>query len=91
MYGTETISDMDEQSWLTQWSYGVITGIARNGLIWEVANSIYGDGTPPMVSSLKRYYNTIQSVLFGDTNILYALTDTFGATRELSSWFQNEE
>lgn len=91
MYGAETITDMDEQSWLTQWSYGVITGIARNGLIWEVANSIYGDGTPPMVSSLKRYYGTIQNVLFGDTNILYALTDTFGATRELSSWFQNEE
>jgi len=91
MYGTDTVTDMDEQSWLTQWTYGVLTGIAKNGLIWEVANSVYGDGLPPMVSSLKRYYTTIHNVIFGDTNLLYAITDTFGATRELSGLFKTED
>lgn len=91
MYGTDTITDMDEQSWLTQWTYAVLTGITKNGVIWEVANSIYGDGTPPMISSLKRYYSTIQNVIFGDTNFLYAFTNTIGATRELSTIFKPEE
>lgn len=91
MYGMETITDMDEQEWWTQWTYGVLTGITKNGLIWEVANSIYGDGLPPMVSSLKRYYSTVHNVIFGDANLLYAVTNTFGATRELSGMFKPEE
>jgi hypothetical protein len=42
-----------------------------------------------MLSSLKRYVNTASSVLAGNTNILSAITNTFGATKELSNYFDN--
>jgi hypothetical protein len=54
-----------------------------------VARGIYSDGTLPLLSSLKRYANTASSVLAGNTNIMSAITNTFGATKELSGYFDN--
>lgn len=87
LYGEDTIEGMSEEDWFTRWSYGIASGIAKDGPIWEVARGVYSDGTLPMLSSLKRYANTASSVLAGNTNILSALTNTFGATRELSNFF----
>lgn len=89
IYGEDTIDNMSEEEWFTRWSYGVASGIATDGPIWEVAKGVYSDGTLPLLSSLKRYANTASSVLSGNTNILSAITSTFGATKELSNFFDN--
>ena len=89
IYGEDTIDNMSEEEWFTRWSYGIASGIATDGPIWEVARGIYSDGTLPLLSSLKRYANTASSVLAGNTNIMSAITNTFGATKELSGYFDN--
>ena len=89
LFGEDVIENMDEEDWFTQWSYGVATGIAKDGPIWEVAKGLYSDGTLPLLTSLKRYVNTASSVLHGNTNIVAATLNTFGATRELSHYFDN--
>ena len=89
LFGEDAIENMSEEEWFTRWSYGIASGIAKDGPIWEVARGVYSDGTLPMLSSLKRYVNTASSVLAGNTNILSAITHTFGATKELSNYFDN--
>lgn len=83
-----TTQDLKDSGWIQRWSYSVLTGVAENGLIWEIGNSIYGDGIPPMVSSLQQYYNNAVDLMLGDKNILYALANTFGATKQFAPIFQ---
>lgn len=87
LFGEDTIDNMSDEDWFTQWSYGVATGIAQDGPIWQVAKGLYSDGTLPVLSSLKRYVSTAESVLSGNTNPISAVLNTFGATRELASYF----
>lgn len=91
LYGKDNVDTIDEQAWFTQWTYGVLSGVTKNGMIWEVVQGLYGDGTPPMISSLQRYFSTMGKIIHGDENVFYALANTFGATSDFSSIFLTEE
>ena len=87
LYGNLMQGDYNDIDWFTQWSYNVAIGITQDGPVWSVLSSIVGDGTPPMLGILQNYSNNIMSVITGKKNFLYALTNTFGATRELAYLF----
>ena len=89
IFGEETISNMSEEDWFTQWSYNVLVGVAQDGPVWEVAKSMYSQGTLPLLTSLKRYMDTSFAVLTGSTDFLPAVLSTFGATKELSHYFDH--
>ena len=84
----EGIGDnMSDADWFTQWSYNVLMGVAQDGPIWQVAKGMYSEGTLPMLTSLKRYMDTAFGVMSGSTKFLPAVLNTFGATKELSNYF----
>lgn len=87
LYGDEIIETMNEQDWWTRWSYAVLMGVAQDGPVWSVANSLWGDGKIPMWSALSKYATTAMSVINGNTYIWQGLTNTVGATREFSNYF----
>ena len=66
----------------------MVTGIATDGPIWYTFESMFSKGTLPMISILKRYADNAIALLTGNSNIMFALTNTFGATQELTSYFK---
>lgn len=87
-YGEDTVTNLTNQQWLTRWSYNMVTGIATDGPIWYTFESMFSQGTLPMISILKRYADNAIALLTGNSNIMFALTNTFGATQELSAYFK---
>lgn len=87
LYGKSMQNDYDDIDWFTQWSYNVAIGVTQDGPVWSVLSSVVGDGAPPMLGILKNYSNNIMSVITGKKNFLYAVANTFGATRELAYLF----
>ena len=76
------------QDFLARWTYGVLSGAAEDGPLFQTFQAIIGDGTPPVLGMLQNYYRTANSVITGNSNILYGLTNTIGTTRELSNLFR---
>lgn len=85
-YPEEALENMNDQDWWTRWSYAVSTGVASDGPIWSVFNSIWGGGQIPVITGVSRWMTSAWSVLNGD-QFAPALFNTFGATRELSNMF----
>lgn len=77
-----------KQGFLPRWTYGVISGMSQDGPLFQTLQGIIGDGTPPVLGMVKNYYRTFTSILNGNTNLLYGLTNTLGMTRELSNLFR---
>lgn len=88
VYPEEALENMNDQDWWTRWSYAVATGVASDGPIWSVFNSIWGGGQIPVVSGISRWMTSAWSVLNGD-QFLPAMFNTFGATRELTAMFKD--
>ncbi len=86
-YGEDVISNKSDQDWWTQWSYGVLTGFAEDGPINMVLGSLTQGIVPPAFQSVKQWSQTAHGVLTGDRELSQAIITTFGATRELSSYF----
>ena len=78
----ESVKDMDT---IRRWAWTVLTGVAQEGPVWSVANSIIGDGTLPLVSTLSRYVDTAHSVITGRSPLIYGVMNTFGATRPFAN------
>ena len=78
-----------KQDFLSRWTYGVLSGASEDGPLFQTFSAIVGDGTPPVLGMLKNYYNTTTSVINGNNNVLYGLTNTLGTTRELSNLFKD--
>jgi len=49
--------------------------------------SMFSDGTVPLVSILKRYGDNFLSLIEGNSTVLQTFMNSFGATRELSAYF----
>ena len=79
-----------KQSAFNRWTYGVLMGAAQDGPLFQTIYGITGNGLPPVLGMLQNYVKTANSVIAGNTNILYALTNTFGMTREISNIFRKE-
>ena len=77
-----------KQDFLARWTYGVLSGAAEDGPLFQTFQAIVGDGTPPVLGMLQNYVRTANSVIAGNNNILYGLTNTLGTTRELSNLFR---
>lgn len=86
-YGEDVITNKADQDWWTQWSYGVLTGFAEDGPINMVLGSVVQGIIPPAFQSVKQWAQTAHGVLTGDRELSQAIITTFGATRELSSYF----
>lgn len=88
LFGEEKITSMSEQDWITRWSYNVLMGVTQDGPFWEVARSMYSEGTLPLLTSMKRYMDNAYSVMMGNSRFLPTMVSTFGATSELSNYFK---
>lgn len=88
VYPEEALDAMTEQDWWTRWSYAVMTGVAQDGPIWEVFNSVWGGGEIPVVGGMARWFNSVWGVINGN-DFAPALLNSFGATRELTSMLDN--
>lgn len=89
IYGEETLTNLTDEDWWTRWSYNVFNGVATDGPVWYTMESMFSEGTVPMVPILKRYFDNTLALVEGRSNVLQTLTKTFGATTELSSYFAN--
>lgn len=83
--GEEKIDNLSEQDYWTRWSYAVAMGVAQDGPMWEVAKSLWSDGEMPAFRTLQRWATSVMSVINGNTKVTYALLNSFGATREMTS------
>lgn len=88
IYPEEKLTNMSNQDWWTRWTYAIMTGVAQDGPIWEVFNSVWGGGEIPVVKGVSRWMTSALGVLNGD-DLLAAMFNTFGATRELTSMLDN--
>ena len=88
IYPEEKLTNMSNQNWWTRWTYAIMTGVAQDGPIWEVFNSVWGGGEIPVVKGVSRWMTSALGVLNGD-DLLAAMFNTFGATRELTSMLDN--
>lgn len=88
VYPEEKLTNMNDQDWWTRWSYAVMTGVAQDGPIWEVFNSVWGGGEIPVVRGVSRWITSAMGVIHGN-DFLPALVNSFGATRELSGALKN--
>lgn len=89
LFGEDTIKDIKNQNWITQWSYAVALGSTEDGNIFNIVDAMFGDLNPPMVTSLKRLANTTAGVITGDDTLGEFFTSNIGATRELSYLFES--
>lgn len=85
MYGEETVDNMKNMEWFTRWSYGAMMGAVQDGPIIQVIDGLVGDLTPPSIGIIQRSITDWGSVLTGNKNAFYAILNSFGATRELTS------
>lgn len=81
--------DIQSEPWMMQWSYAVFSGSFQDGPIHLLAGSLFDDLNPPAKVSIERIMDTAGSVITGDMNAWYALTNTIGATRELRGHISN--
>lgn len=88
IYPEEALNAMSEQDWWTRWSYAIMTGVAQDGPIWEVFNSVWGGGEIPVVGGMARWFNSVWGVINGN-DFAPALLNSFGATREMTSLLNN--
>lgn len=91
VYGEDTINNMTDQDWWTRWSWNVLNGIATDGPVWYTMESMFSEGSVPLVSILKRYGDNFLSLIEGKSTVLQTFTNSFGATRELSAYFANDQ
>ena len=87
-YPEEKLDNMTEQDWWTRWTHAILTGVAQDGPVWEVFNSVWGGGEIPVVSGMSRWITSAMGVINGDY-ILPALSNTWGATREFSGMLKD--
>jgi len=50
---------------------------------------VVGDGSMPVFSTLSTYFRNMQSIITGKRNAMYAILNSFGATKELSAFFND--
>lgn len=91
IYGEDAMLHMSDKDWWTRWSYNVVNGIITDGSVLNVMESMFSDGTVPMVPILKRYFDNFISLAEGRSNIIHTTVKMFGATNSLSSYFDNNE
>lgn len=88
IFGDDVKNNRSAQNWITQWTYGVLMGMAEDGPIHQVLGSMVGDWNPPSLLTLQRMAQTTQSVLTGTKSLPEGFVQTFGATRELTGFFK---
>ncbi len=88
IFGEDVKNNKSSQPWFTQWSYGVLMGMAEDGPIHQVLGSMVGDWNPPSLLTLQRLAQTTQSVLTGTKTLPEGLVQSFGATREFVGFFK---
>ena len=90
LFGLITDEDLTKnltsQNWITQWTYGVLTGSTQDGQIHQILGSMFTDLNPPLVGQLQRFAESTWGVITGDDNIAYAITRNIGAVREFSGF-----
>lgn len=79
-------NNLTSQNWITQWTYGVLTGSTQDGQIHQILGSMFTDLNPPLVGQLQRFAESTWGVITGDDNIAYAITRNIGAVREFSGF-----
>ena len=89
LYGQEKVKNMKNQDFLTRWSYAVLSGISQDGPFFQTLHSVVGDGSMPVFSTLSTYFRNMQSIITGKRNAMYAILNSFGATKELSAFFND--
>lgn len=87
IFGKERVEKMKNQNFATRWTYAVLNGMAQDGSLVQTFRSIVGDGSMPSFATMSTYFNNMLSVITGKHNAAYALLNSFGATRELSAFF----
>lgn len=81
--GEENIAkNITSQNWITQWTYGVLTGSTQDGMIHQILGDMLGDLNPPLVGQLQRFAESTWGIITGDDNVVHAITRNFGAVRE---------
>lgn len=88
LFGDDVINNKGSQNWITQWTYGVLTGFAEDGPVHQVLGSMIGDWNPPSLLTIQRIARTTQSVLAGNKTVPQGFIESFGATKELSGFFR---
>lgn len=71
--------------WLERFSYTVLNGAVTDVGVFNVVNSVIGDGAPPSFAIIQNWVDNTMSVIYGDMNPIYAMLNTFGATKPLSN------
>ena len=89
LYGKEKVDKMKNQDFATRWTYAVLNGMAQDGSLVQTFKSIVGEGSMPCFSTISTYFSNMLSVITGKRNAAYALLNSFGATRELSAFFND--
>lgn len=89
LYGKDKVKNMKNEDFLTRWTYAVLSGVSQDGPFFQTLHSVVGDGSIPTFSTLSTYFYNLQSIITGKRNVAYALLNSFGATRELSSFFND--
>lgn len=89
LFGKEKVDKMKNQNFATRWSYAVLNGMTQDGSLTQTLKSIIGEGSMPSFSTLSTYFRNIMSVITGKRNAMYAMLNSFGATRELSAFFND--
>ena len=86
LFGLFTEEDLSKnitsQNWITQWTYGVLTGSTQDGQIHQILHSMFTDLNPPLIGQIRNFADSCWGVITGDDNIVYAMTRNFGAVRE---------
>lgn len=88
LYGEDTVNDMANQDWVTQWTYGVLMGFAEDGPIHKVIASTAGDLNPPSMVAIQKWAQTANNVLAGNKSVARGLVESFGITREFKGYFE---
>lgn len=84
--GEDLSKNLTSQNWITQWTYGVLTGSTQDGQIHQILGNMIGDLNPPLVGQLKRFTESTWGVITGDDNIVYAMTRNIGAIKEFQGF-----
>lgn len=89
LYGKEKTNNMKDQEWWIRWTYAVANGMSSDGPLLQTLNSVIGDASMPMLSTLQTYYRNAYSIITGKRNAAYAMLNSFGATRLFTSLANN--
>lgn len=81
----EASKNIRTSHWLERFSYTVLNGAVNDVGLFNVVNSVIGDGAPPSFAIVQRWVDNTMSVIYGNMNPIYAALNTFGATRPLTN------